>query len=74
MKCCDNCGKYLSNNMEEYQVGIETHKSNQKNDVFDDRLLLCDTCLATLKEDIKEITELHRRFKNIKIEQTEKME
>lgn len=60
--------------MEEYQVGIETYKSNQKNDVFDDNLLLCDTCLAALKEDIKNITELHRRFKNIKIEQTEKME
>lgn len=74
MKCCDCCGKYLKNNMEEYSIGIESNNANMKNDILNAELLLCDTCLKSMVEEISASVAVHRRYKNTKIEQSDKME
>lgn len=75
MKCCDNCGKWLSENSEKFVIGISSHTSqNYKDDILNEKVLLCDTCLNSLKEEMISIVNIHRRFEKIKIDEKNKME
>lgn len=72
MKCCDNCSKMLPDNFEEYCIGITKLQTDYG--IYSKSILLCDDCLKSLKEELKQVIDSHSRFLKVKTDELNKME